>query len=931
MLFAFLISLLLLVGAPAVAATVPQHVFAHFIVGNADAMNSTQWESDITEARAAHIDGFALNIAMNCDYNDAVLEKAYAAAEKVGNFTLFLSFDYESDGAWPADQVISTINEYKSRTAQHYYQGKPLVSTFAGSANAGDWSSIKSATGCFFVPSWTDLGQTGIQEYVDTIDGFFSWDAWPVGATNKTTVSDVAWMDALPGKAYMMPISPWFYTNLPQWSKNWLWRGDDLWHTRWEQAAELQPAFVEIITWNDYGEAHYIGPIHEAGLPTGSASYVMGNPHDAWRTLLPHYIDAYRGGVNGSNSTSLSYDDKVVYWYHVNPSDAGSANGTTGNNPSMGETAMNPGLLAQDMVFVTALVNSTSQVYVQIGSSEPTVLQATGGLNQYSVPFNGQTGAVQVSIRRNGKQVVSATGREITEECEDGNKTVMGFREAAMAYRPSSYGQLPDPVQDYSPKPTATATAPRPATSTAVNPEDYSKPYCDFMTNNPTIFHAVDGFTKQLESQGYKRLPEREAWKLERGGKYYTSRNASAFIAFSIGSDYQSGNGMAIVAGHIDALTAKLKPVSKLPTKAGYVQLGVAPYAGALNETWWDRDLAIGGRVLVRDPSSGKVESKLVKLDWPIARIPTLAPHFGAPSQGPFNKETQMVPIVGVDNSDLFKQATTASPFEAGTFAATQPEKLVKVISSELGITDYRTILNWELELYDSQPAQLGGLEKDLIFAGRIDDKLCCFAAQEALLASPDNTSPGSVKMVGMFDDEEIGSLLRQGARSNFMSSVMERITEAFAPNYGPNVLAQTVANSFFVSSDVIHAVNPNFLNVYLENHAPRLNVGVAVSTDSNGHMTTDSVSHAFIKRVADRCGSTLQVFQIRNDSRSGGTIGPMTSSRIGMRAIDVGIPQLSMHSIRATTGKLDPGLGVQLFKGFFDHFEAVDKEFADF
>jgi aminopeptidase I len=404
-----------------------------------------------------------------------------------------------------------------------------------------------------------------------------------------------------------------------------------------------------------------------------------------------------------------------------------------------------------------------------------------------------------------------------------------------------------------------------------------------------------------------------------------------------VGKDYQSGNGLAIVAGHIDALTARLKPVSKLPTKAGFVQLGVAPYAGGLNETWWDRDLSIGGRVLVRDPTSGKVESKLVKLDWPIARIPTLAPHFGAPSQGPFNKETQMVPIVGIDNSDLFQQqvshtAHSSSGIKPGSFAATQPERLVKIISKELGITDYDTILSWELELYDSQPARLGGLEKDLIFAGRIDDKLCCYAAQQALLASSDDTSTGSIKMVGMFDDEEIGSLLRQGARSNFMSSVIERITEAFASsNYGPNLLSQTVANSFFVSSDVIHAVNPNFLNVYLENHAPRLNVGVAVSADSNGHMTTDSVSYGFIKRVADRCGSTLQVFQIRNDSRSGGTIGPMTSARIGMRAIDVGIPQLSMHSIRATTGSLDPGLGVKLFKGFFDHFEEVDKEFADF
>lgn len=493
--------------------------------------------------------------------------------------------------------------------------------------------------------------------------------------------------------------------------------------------------------------------------------------------------------------------------------------------------------------------------------------------------------------------------------------------------------QLPDPFQ---PVPAAQPVrAQAPTADEPVRPEDYSKPYCEFMTSNPTIFHAVKSFSKQLEDHGYKYLSERAVWtsELKRGGKFYTSRNGSSLIAFNVGSEYESGNGVAIVAGHVDALTAKLKPVSKVPNKAGFEQLGVAPYAGGLGPTWWDRDLGIGGRVLVRDPETGKVETKLVKLDWPIARVPTLAPHFGAPANGPFNPETQMVPVVGIDNSDLFGAAKTeSSGIQFGKFTSTQPEKLVKIISKELGITDYSTIVNWELELFDTQPAQLGGLEKDMIFAGRIDDKLCCYAAQEALIASSDSTSTGTVKMVGMFDDEEIGSLLRQGARSNFMSSIIERITEAFAKdNYGPNLLSQTVANSFLVSSDVIHAVNPNFLNVYLENHSPRLNVGVAVSADSNGHMTTDSVSSAIMSRIADRVGSTLQVFQIRNDSRSGGTIGPMTSAQIGMRAIDCGIPQLSMHSIRATTGSLDPGLGVKLFKGFFDHYEAVDKEFADF
>lgn len=228
--------------------------------------------------------------------------------------------------------------------------------------------------------------------------------------------------------------------------------------------------------------------------------------------------------------------------------------------------------------------------------------------------------------------------------------------------------------------------------------------------------------------------------------------------------------------------------------------------------------------------------------------------------------------------------------------------------------------------MFDFQPAQLGGLSKELIFAGRIDDKLCSYAAIEALLAS--STDSSTINLVGLFDDEEVGSLLRQGARSNFLPSTIERIVESFTDKYTTGHLYQTYANSFMISADVSHAFNPNYDDVYLTNHGPRLNVGVSVDFDSNAHSTTDGTSSTFLNSIAEKCGSTLQVFQIRNDSRSGGTVGPMLSSMTGVRAIDAGIPQLSMHSIRATTGSLDPGLGVKLFKGFFDYFEEVDAEF---
>jgi Glycosyl hydrolase family 71 len=380
-------------------------------------MSPGDWASDIAMAKAAKIDGFAMNIAAGDPNTDRVLAAAYAAAEAAGDFTMFLSFDYLSMGAWNAGQVINKINQYKYSSAQFTYQGKPLVSTFEGVGNTHDWPGIKGATGCFFVPDWTSLGPAGFASHLGTVDGAFSWDAWPQGAADKTVDADVAWMEMLGGKPFMMPVSPWFYTNLPNWGKNWLWRGDDLWSDRWQDVVRLQPAMVEILTWNDFGEAHYIGPIHEGGIPAG-AKYVHGMPHEGWLKFLPHYINAYKS----CNSTSLDADEEAItYWYKVNPGRSGSTGGTTGNNPGQGQPAMAPQLVSQDKVFLSVLVAEPSDVTVSIGGGYRTLLRAmSSGINHFSVPLQGQTGAVDIRVMREGEEIVSTTGPEITDSCRDG-------------------------------------------------------------------------------------------------------------------------------------------------------------------------------------------------------------------------------------------------------------------------------------------------------------------------------------------------------------------------------------------------------------------------------------------------------------------------------------------------------------------------------
>ena len=214
----------------------------------------------------------------------------------------------------------------------------------------------------------------------------------------------------------MMGVSPWFYTNVP--GKNWLWSGDDLWYNRWQQAIELQPELVQIISWNDYGESHYIGPIRSPGIPSGAGWYVSNNSHDAWRDMLPYYIAAYKNG----NTTSPSIpQETLVYYYRPNPSSSGSSGGTAGNSVQNGQTPYPPAEVSLDMVFLDVLVSAPADINVQIGSNAPTSLKATtAGVNHFSVPFNSQLGNVTFAVTRNGQDVVGATGQAITGDCVDG-------------------------------------------------------------------------------------------------------------------------------------------------------------------------------------------------------------------------------------------------------------------------------------------------------------------------------------------------------------------------------------------------------------------------------------------------------------------------------------------------------------------------------
>lgn len=455
--------------------------------------------------------------------------------------------------------------------------------------------------------------------------------------------------------------------------------------------------------------------------------------------------------------------------------------------------------------------------------------------------------------------------------------------------------------------------------------ELYAKKYIEFTYKNPTIYHVVDHFAGQLKSKGFAYVDEKSDWSGIKAGKYFTVRLGTLLAAFVVGEQWTPAKGVGAIGSHIDSLTTVLKPKSIKQDKDGYQLLGVAPYAGALLSVWWDRDLAIGGRLLVK-LGQGKIQSKLVDSSpHPIGHIPTLAPHFGAPSNGPFNPETQAVPVIGFgaakdDPTDEEKSAPLYGKHSLQLLRYVAKLANVKVLD----------IVQWDLQLYDVQKGAIGGLENEFIFAPRVDDRVCSYAALNSLLeADHDHLLKGDgFSVVGLYDNEEIGSLSRQGAKGGLIEAVVSRVVSANTSDDSNDATRLTFANLIILSADVIHLVNPNFDEVYLEGHKPIPNKGVTISLDSNGHMATDSVGVALVEQVARLNGDEVQYFQIRNDSRLGGTIGPSISSQSGARTIDLGIPQLSMHLIRATLGLKDVGLGVKFFKGFWDKWRETYDEF---
>ncbi|KAK3375934.1 glycoside hydrolase [Lasiosphaeria ovina] len=374
-------------------------VFAHYMVGIICDQSLGQWHHDIMMAKDAGIDGFALNVGPSDPWTNTQLRQAYLAADQAQDFVLFISFDMAA-GQWPVFQVVDLINEYKSFTAQMTVDGLPLVSTFEGPGWAENWSTVRNQTGgIFLIPDWSSLGPYGVGQKLNTIDGAFSWDAWPKAGHSQVSVTeDLIYKSQLNGKKYMMGVSPYFYTNLPQWSKNWYCPSHSLWYDRWQQVLEIMPDFVQIITWNDYGESSYICDTVADQVVRGADKYVTGYSHSAFRAVLPFFIAAYKAG-------SSRFD--------FQGGDAGADGGTCWGQGGTDSAANG----AKDVVSIMAATKGTISVTVAIGGRKTTFeAKSETGVSYFEMPFDCRT-LGPVTITLNG---ITTEGPPITNECHEG-------------------------------------------------------------------------------------------------------------------------------------------------------------------------------------------------------------------------------------------------------------------------------------------------------------------------------------------------------------------------------------------------------------------------------------------------------------------------------------------------------------------------------
>lgn len=425
----------------------------------------------------------------------------------------------------------------------------------------------------------------------------------------------------------------------------------------------------------------------------------------------------------------------------------------------------------------------------------------------------------------------------------------------------------------------------------------FAQELVDFLYDSPTAFHAVKNAKDVLNEAGFQELKECDKWELEKGGKYYVSKNSSALTAFIVGTGEIEEQGFKIVGAHTDSPGFRVKPNPEMIVEGNYVRLNTESYGGPILNTWMDRPLAIAGRVMLKSEDIFNPVTRLVNINKPILIIPNIAIHMQRDlNKGmELNKQKDMLPLLGLVNDEL----------EKGNY-------LIKAIAKELRVEESE-IIDFDLFLYEYEKGLIMGLNKEFISASRLDDLQMVHAGIEALKKA--KASKATSVMV-CFDNEEIGSSTKQGADSQMLSNVLERIVLSLGK--GRDEFLRSLAKSFMISADNAHAVHPSAPEKHDPTNRPMINKGTVIKVNADQSYTTDSHSDAIFERLCEKAEVPVQKFVNRSDVRGGSTIGPISSTHLDIASVDIGNPTFAMHSIRELAGVKDH---MDVYKIFLELF----------
>ncbi len=416
-----------------------------------------------------------------------------------------------------------------------------------------------------------------------------------------------------------------------------------------------------------------------------------------------------------------------------------------------------------------------------------------------------------------------------------------------------------------------------------------------FLAGSPTPYHAVASAKARLTAAGFAPKSERDSWEELPAGRYFVDQDGSALVAFVVPRG--SIDGFRIVGAHTDSPNLRLKPRPEY-TKEGYLQLGVEVYGGALLNSWLDRDLALAGRVIVRSNAGVGPRAELVRLDRPRLRVPQLAIHLDREVNEKglvLNKQEHLAPVLG-----LSKRGDV---------------DLRELVAEGLGVAA-ADIVHLDLMLHDTLAPALGGAKDELLFAARLDNLAMCHAGVRALARAAVGDASSLVPVLALFDHEEVGSQSAAGAESHFLPRILERIARRGAASF--DAYPRALASSLCLSADMAHAVHPNYESRHESRHKPVLNGGPVLKENAQQRYATSARTASVVKELARSLDVPMQDYVNRTDLPCGSTIGPITSTLLGVATADVGNPMLSMHSCREMAGAEDPAMMERLMEGFF-------------